>query len=726
MKCLATGVAVLCAVGTVLAYPASDRDVIWMDPAVPAMALAAGTPPRMVHEPGTTFRFLSEPTAGTSPKFDVVDERGARWKVKLGEEARAETAAAHLLRLAGYQTDDDYYRAEIIVTGLPRLVRGQQFVSPGGRVRGARLEAAGPQSPSHTWSWFENPFLGSREFNGLRVMMALINNWDLKATNNSAPNRPGGSDLPRVTDLGASLGRTGDVKVRSKGNPADYAAAPFIARVTATEVDFVLHSRPMLLGFLNFQNYKRRARMEQVTRAVPLDDARWIGGVLSRLSPAALADAFRNGGFTQAETDVYVEALQARIAELNRLPASAASGTAPAPGGVAPAELPSGVPRCRLDTCRQAPVRERVTPLSFGTRYARGVFGGFEQGAGIGLGVQLSSADALPGIEVRTAALGSTRLYRRLEFEVLVPHAGSDRMHAAVRLADLRRDVDFSGIGPRSPADTPTHFQLAQRSYQALWSRDLSPSLQAGIYAQMATTMTSPDTGTADIAITELGAGAPGVADRPWLPGLLSETRIRSYGAYVAFDNRDDRRGLTRGLNAYARVADATSPSTDVPGYGWREAEADVRGHIPLWGTRTALLLRARAQLKAPKSHGRQIPFYDLSYLGGRAYLRGYHSYRFRANNVVLLSSELQRTVYALTPVRGIDVLASADAGQVWGDARTVVDPALLDTVLSRRIWRTGVGGGLQYRHSRRVAIRLEAGHSQEGTLIYASLSRGF
>ena len=35
------------------------------------------------------------------------------------------------------------------------------------------------------WRWRSNPFVASREYSGLRVMMALINNWNLKDENNS-------------------------------------------------------------------------------------------------------------------------------------------------------------------------------------------------------------------------------------------------------------------------------------------------------------------------------------------------------------------------------------------------------------------------------------------------------------------------------------------------------------------------------------------------------------
>ena len=68
---------------------------------------------------------------------------------------------------------------------MPRLTRGQQFVSADGIVTGVRLERDPGKTESSTWSWYDNPLAGTQEFNGLRVMMALINNWDLKAVNNT-------------------------------------------------------------------------------------------------------------------------------------------------------------------------------------------------------------------------------------------------------------------------------------------------------------------------------------------------------------------------------------------------------------------------------------------------------------------------------------------------------------------------------------------------------------
>jgi hemolysin activation/secretion protein len=111
----------------------------------------------------------------------------------------------------------------------------------------------------------------------------------------------------------------------------------------------------------------------------------------------------------------------------------------------------------------------------------------------------------------------------------------------------------------------------------------------------------------------------------------------------------------------------------------------------------------------------------------GREYVRGYDQYRFRGNNALLFSTELRRTVYAKTDLRGVDVFGFADSGQVWGDARSTTDPLILaNQRFSSSNWHSGVGGGVQYRHSRSFAARFEVGRSNEGVRLYMSMSRGF
>src|SRR5689334_2594010 len=108
-----------------------STSVIWCDRDVATLDLING-PGGKEHAPGSTYTFLKEDPKGTNPKFDVQDEKGVRWRIKLGQEARPETAATRLLWAAGYFADDDYYQPELRVTGMPKLHRGGQYVSRDG------------------------------------------------------------------------------------------------------------------------------------------------------------------------------------------------------------------------------------------------------------------------------------------------------------------------------------------------------------------------------------------------------------------------------------------------------------------------------------------------------------------------------------------------------------------------------------------------------------------
>jgi hypothetical protein len=268
-------------------------------------------------QPKAPFRFIEEDRGGSNPKFVVQDARGVRWKVKLGNEARPETAATRLLWAVGYFSDLGYYLPRLRVTGLPELSRGQKYVSPGGMVHGARLERSFKKVDD--WSWFDNPFVGTREFNGLRVMMALMNNWDLKKQNN-AIYQPGERDLRYlVSDLGGTFGKTGGDWTRSKGNVEDYTESDFIDRVDRGEVDLVLHSRPPALYAVAVPYYVKRVRMEIVSEDIPRAHARWIGGLLGRLSESQIRDAFRSAGYSPSEVNAYTRKVRERIVLLNRL-----------------------------------------------------------------------------------------------------------------------------------------------------------------------------------------------------------------------------------------------------------------------------------------------------------------------------------------------------------------------------------------------------------------------
>jgi hypothetical protein len=297
------------------------HEVIWRDPGpIASLNLFYGAGgKRHAPTPKSTFRFLNEDTQATSPKFDIADQQGVEWKVKLGEEPQSETAATRLLWAAGYFVDEDYYVAELTVTGVPKLHRGEGFVSPNGVIHGARLERKlNDVEKLGAWDWFDNPFIDTRELNGLRVMMALLNNWDLKEVNNSIYEARGERRYV-VTDLGASFGNTGNTLTRSKSEPQEYADAKFVDDATSDSIDFVLHNRPFFLWAVNVPNYQTRTRMEDVTRKIPRADAKWLGRRLSMLSDKQIRDCFRAAGYAPDVVGVFTQAVRKRIAVLNAL-----------------------------------------------------------------------------------------------------------------------------------------------------------------------------------------------------------------------------------------------------------------------------------------------------------------------------------------------------------------------------------------------------------------------
>ena len=406
------------------------------------------------------------------------------------------------------------------------------------------------------------------------------------------------------------------------------------------------------------------------------------------------------------------------------------------PGASTPQTTPQAGPAptglaSRVDVfSRNGPKRESWYTINLGTKYARAVVGGFEQGALIGFGVQVTTADLLRFVEFRATALTSPNLYRRFEGEAYFPRVFGENTHADVWFDYLRRTKDnFFGIGPLIPNTSQTNFDLEQRSYNTSLYHDFARRIQIGGYFSVSNSATYRGKKDTDIPIDFLFSGDPNtVPPAQWAPGLLTNAKILSYGGFAQYDLRDNSRGLTKGAYFYGRVGSAQGlkDKTASSDYGWLEAELDARGYIPLGSDKTSLALRGYANLKNPRGDS-QIPFYDLSFFGGRMYGRGFKNFRFRGNNVALGSAELRQTVWTQSEQRGLDVFAFGDAGQVWGDNRSQTDPVILaHRDFDSMNWRASVGGGVQYRYSSKLAGRIEIGHSHERNLIYASITRGF
>jgi hypothetical protein len=311
------------------ASKAESAEVLWRNPAdIRSRNLMYGAGGKE-HAPHGKMMFVKEDLDGTNPKFILHDSQGVKWQVKLGTEPRPEVAASRLVWAAGYFVNEDYFVKDLQMEDMPpRVRRGQSMIGPGGFVHNVRLKRySQDEKKIGDWRWSDDPFRGTREYNALRTLMALINNWDLKDENNSvyeikAPANGQPERIFMVSDLGASFGTTHLVRHNelTKGNLDDYRNTALIRRMQPGYVDFTTPQRPALVALVNPKQFFMRVRLDWIGRHIPVNDARWMGHLLAELSPSQIRDAFRAADYSPAEVEGFAAILENRIAQLSDLP----------------------------------------------------------------------------------------------------------------------------------------------------------------------------------------------------------------------------------------------------------------------------------------------------------------------------------------------------------------------------------------------------------------------
>lgn len=307
----------------------AQSGVLWVEPAdIESRNLRYGSGGEKRAPHGTEFTYEKEDLSGSNPKLVVHDVAGVKWKLKVGPEARPETAATRFVWAAGYFTTDDYLISQIHIDEVPHLHRGRSLIGDGSAVNDVRLKR-NPEGyeKAGIWRWKDEKQSGSREYNGLRVLMAVLNNWDLKDQNNEILEKKKSKDTGQperlliVSDLGASFGTIGlgwDHNNR-KGNLEFYRRSKFITHTDSEYVNFSSPARPGPIVLLNPHEYFMRIHEEWIGRHIPRADAKWMGDLLGRLSDTQIRDAFRAAGYSSLEIDGFAAVLEARIQALRNL-----------------------------------------------------------------------------------------------------------------------------------------------------------------------------------------------------------------------------------------------------------------------------------------------------------------------------------------------------------------------------------------------------------------------
>lgn len=272
---------------------------MWVEPTnIAAQDLYYGPWGReLAPDPQDVYRLDELKHSGVNLGMTVDDTKGREWSVKqpypgnLDSEAPAEVVVSRLLSAVGYRQPPVYY--------LPAFTLEDDFgrtVAVGGRFR-PKLDEF---KEVDLWDWADNPFVGTKEYQGLIVALMMFNSTDLKNSNNSLYERKNGDLVEQwyvARDVGSALGDTQRMAPR-KNHIDSFEKMPFILGVNSSGyVEFAYN------GW--YQNLVRdRIKPEEVA---------WISNLFSQLSDKQMHDAFRAGGYDPDVAARFIAKLREKI-----------------------------------------------------------------------------------------------------------------------------------------------------------------------------------------------------------------------------------------------------------------------------------------------------------------------------------------------------------------------------------------------------------------------------
>jgi hypothetical protein len=297
----------------------SSRHRIWRDPEDEGRSDLWHGPGGRDGAPVPPFTFVTEHLTGSQPCVAARDGRGRLWRIKWGHEVRPESFATRFAWACGYFAEVTHFVAEGTIDGASGLTRARDCIDEHCRFREGRFKLEDPEVrmlfDEHSWSWDDNPFVGSRELTGLKLVVMLVSNWDAKDRRDVArgsntaifEHRVHGRREARylISDWGAAMGKWGTTVVsRSRWDPDGFEAqtAKFVTGVDGGLVRFGYQGQ----------------RTPDVASALPVEHVRWFYRHAARLTETQLREGLRASGATEEEATRFARALLERIAQLGR------------------------------------------------------------------------------------------------------------------------------------------------------------------------------------------------------------------------------------------------------------------------------------------------------------------------------------------------------------------------------------------------------------------------
>jgi hypothetical protein len=265
--------------------------------------------PERAPDASAVYTLVAKKQRGTNPGMTVKDPLGREWHVKQppanhqGAEGPIEVVMSRVLSALGYHQPPVYFVPAFKVADEAgtREVAGGRF----------RLHVASMRNVG-TWSWQENPFVGTRPYQGLLAILLLFNSSDLKNDNNTLYEVRTTNDEVEswyvVRDLGTALGETARLFPK-RGDPVIFEREPFIKGVKNGYVEF------------NYHGWHQELVKDRITP----DDLAWAIERLASISDRQWADAFQAGGYDAAVADRFVRALHDRILKSEKVIAASSN-----------------------------------------------------------------------------------------------------------------------------------------------------------------------------------------------------------------------------------------------------------------------------------------------------------------------------------------------------------------------------------------------------------------
>ena len=291
---------------------------IWKDPGRVEKLDFIGGPGGRSKAPKPPFTFVEEDLGGTTPKVKVTDRRGDTWVVKWGPEVNAEVFATRMAWASGYFVDTTYFVKSGRILGARDLKRAKSAVAQDGQFTDARFELRDKNVrllEKNNWTWHNNPFIGTRELNGLKVIMMLTSNWDNKDARDQDRGPNTGILEYRlkdrvelrylVTDWGGSMGKWGKLFTRQKWDCEGF---------TGQTPDFIkgVKDREIRWGYI--AQHSGDAKDD-----IGISDVKWLLRYLGRITDLQIKTGLQTSGATAAEIHCFAPAIRNRIEQMKRL-----------------------------------------------------------------------------------------------------------------------------------------------------------------------------------------------------------------------------------------------------------------------------------------------------------------------------------------------------------------------------------------------------------------------